>query len=119
MADRAVFRLVPEQSAVLVGAHSSAGPITFGTMTLDGGAEFATSELDLDSVVPVAARPQPAAPAAKPSIGTVAAATAIYAVPAAILLFITLVALARLIALRARADVLVDGHWLSAHCPAH
>jgi polyisoprenoid-binding protein YceI len=55
MADRAVFRLVPEQSAVLVGAHSSAGPITFGTMTLDGGAEFATSELDLDSAVPVAA----------------------------------------------------------------
>ena len=34
--------------------------------------------------------------------------------PAAILLFITFLALARLIALRARADVLVDGHWLSA-----
>lgn len=41
-------------------------------------------------------------------------ATALYAVPAAILLFITALALARLIALRARADVLVDGHWLSA-----
>ena len=39
---------------------------------------------------------------------------AIYAIPAALLLFITLLALARLIALRARADVLVDGHWLSA-----
>ena len=39
---------------------------------------------------------------------------ALYAVPAAILLFITFLALARLIALRARADVLVDGHWLSA-----
>ena len=38
----------------------------------------------------------------------------LYAVPAAILLFITFLALARLIALRARADVLVDGHWLSA-----
>ena len=48
------------------------------------------------------------------SIGTVAAATAIYAVPAAILLFITFLALARLVALRARAEVLVDGHWLSA-----
>ena len=37
-----------------------------------------------------------------------------YAVPAAILLLVTFLALARLIALRARADVLVDGHWLSA-----
>ena len=37
-----------------------------------------------------------------------------YAIPAAILLLITAIALARLIALRARADVLVDGHWLSA-----
>src|SRR6185503_1020539 len=38
----------------------------------------------------------------------------LYAVPAAILLFITFLALARLVALQARADVLVDGHWLSA-----
>ena len=38
----------------------------------------------------------------------------LYAVPAAILLFITFLALARLVALRARAEVLVDGHWLSA-----
>lgn len=49
-----------------------------------------------------------------PSLSPLAAATALYAVPAAILLFITFLALARLIALRARADVLVDGHWLSA-----
>ncbi len=48
------------------------------------------------------------------SISTGAAATAVYALPAAILLFITFLALARLISLRARADVLVDGHWLSA-----
>ena len=48
------------------------------------------------------------------SLTPAAAATAIYALPAAILLFITLLALMRLIALRARADVLVDGHWLSA-----
>ena len=39
---------------------------------------------------------------------------ALYAIPAAILLFITALAMMRLIALRARADVLVDGHWLSA-----
>lgn len=43
---------------------------------------------------------------------TIALAT--YAIPAAILLFVTFLALARLIALRARAEVLVDGHWLSA-----
>ena len=48
------------------------------------------------------------------SMSPIAAATAAYAVPAAILLFITFLALARLIALRARAEVLVDGHWLSA-----
>ena len=52
--------------------------------------------------------------AARPTLSTTAAAMALYAVPAAILLFITALALARLIALRARADVLVDGHWLSA-----
>ena len=52
--------------------------------------------------------------AARVSISPVAATTALYAVPAAILLLITLLALGRLIALRARAEVLVDGHWLSA-----
>jgi beta-lactamase regulating signal transducer with metallopeptidase domain len=51
---------------------------------------------------------------ALPSVSPAAAATALYALPAAILLLITFLALARLIALRARADVLVDGHWLSA-----
>ena len=56
------------------------------------------------------------APAESPQamISPVAAATAAYALPAAILLFVTLLALGRLIALRARAEVLVDGHWLSA-----
>ena len=48
------------------------------------------------------------------TLSAAAATMALYAVPAAILLFITFLALARLIALRARADVLVDGHWLSA-----
>jgi bla regulator protein BlaR1 len=56
---------------------------------------------------------QPTA-ATLPAISTAAAASAIYAVPAAILLFITFLALARLITLRARAEVLVDGHWLTA-----
>jgi beta-lactamase regulating signal transducer with metallopeptidase domain len=55
-----------------------------------------------------------APPAAASSLSPVAATIALYAVPAAILLFITFLALARLVALRARAEVLVDAHWLSA-----
>jgi polyisoprenoid-binding protein YceI len=47
--------LVPEQSAVIVNAKSSLGPISFGTMTLEGRAEFAMSGVDLDSAVPVSA----------------------------------------------------------------
>jgi beta-lactamase regulating signal transducer with metallopeptidase domain len=61
------------------------------------------------AVIPTAS----AAPA-QPSMSSAVAAMIGYAIPAAILLFITAIALARLIALRARADVLVDGHWLSA-----
>ena len=49
-----------------------------------------------------------------PSLSAVQVTMAVYAIPAAILLAITFLALMRLIALRARADVLVDGHWLSA-----
>ena len=66
----------------------------------------------------IQATPASNAPAAKasalPAISPVAATSALYAIPAVVLLFVTFVALARLIALRARADVLVDGHWLSA-----
>jgi len=64
--------------------------------------------------VPTAPNVTPTIAATVPSLSPIAAATALYAVPALILLFITLLALGRLIALRARADVLVDGHWLSA-----
>lgn len=41
-------------------------------------------------------------------------ALSLYAIPAALLLIITLLSLGRLITLRARAEVLVDGHWLGA-----
>jgi bla regulator protein BlaR1 len=59
--------------------------------------------------------PPPTSPrVAPPRITASGAASAIYAVPAVLLLLVTLLALARLIALRARAEVLVDGHWLSA-----
>ena len=60
------------------------------------------------------AKPVVAKTATAPALDPVAAAVALYAVPAAILLFITFLALARLVTLRARAEVLVDGHWLSA-----
>jgi len=66
---------------------------------------------------PAIASSQPIGQVSQPSrvsLSTTAATMALYAVPAAILLFITLLALARLIALMARAEVLVDGHWLSA-----
>ena len=72
---------------------------------------------------PISSAPNIAAPATYPlpsatvppvRLSPVAITTAFYAVPAVILLFITLLALMRLVALRARADVLVDGHWLSA-----
>jgi beta-lactamase regulating signal transducer with metallopeptidase domain len=49
-----------------------------------------------------------------PRLSAEAAASAVYAVPALMLLLITFLALARLVALRARAEVLVDGHWLTA-----
>lgn len=54
------------------------------------------------------------APARTPQLDPAAAATAVYAIPALVLLIITFLALLRLFALRSRADVLVDGHWLSA-----
>jgi beta-lactamase regulating signal transducer with metallopeptidase domain len=50
----------------------------------------------------------------QPSLDPLTIAISTYALPAAVLLLLTLVALVRLIALRARADVLVDAHWLSA-----
>jgi beta-lactamase regulating signal transducer with metallopeptidase domain len=73
----------------------------------------AASKLEFRPSATIAA-PSPAAPASHAAISPAAAASAIYAVPAAVLLLLTLLALGRLIALRARADVLVDGHWLSA-----
>ena len=68
--------------------------------------------LALSTVAPEATA-TPTKPAA-PSLTATATTMVLYAVPAAILLFITFLALARLVTLRARADVLVDGHWLSA-----
>src|SRR5579884_617847 len=66
---------------------------------------------------PLASAPLPdinAPPEVRPSLSPAATAAAVYAIPTVILLFVTALALARLIMLQARAEVLVDGHWLSA-----
>src|SRR6185369_16499337 len=84
-----------------------------------------TAEVQSPTSAPVtAASARPIAPAVqniiakvpppKSSLSATATTMVLYAVPAAILLIIMTLAVARLIALRARADVLVDGHWLSA-----
>jgi beta-lactamase regulating signal transducer with metallopeptidase domain len=87
-------------------------PALFGTAP---PTEISVAPADKATNAPAPVLPTTAAPApARPLISASAAASAIYALPAAILLLITALALARLIALRARADVLVDGHWLSA-----
>jgi beta-lactamase regulating signal transducer with metallopeptidase domain len=86
-------------------------PSLLGELSRPGSATAALAPTDTTG--PAAA----VSPAPSPSgvtVSAAAAATAAYALPAAILLFVTVLALARLIALRARADVLVDAHWLSA-----
>jgi beta-lactamase regulating signal transducer with metallopeptidase domain len=103
-------------------------PLVLPTWNVEGPALFAPTR-DVTAVQPVSAVPAPTSTAAVTptsqhvaaapgtallSLSTGATATALYAIPAAILLLITFLALARLVALQARADVLVDGHWLSA-----
>lgn len=97
-------------------------PLVLPTLPVEAPSLFAKA--DAPAAAPVAVAPlaapaatdAPALPAeaAAPTISSSALMVAVYAIPAAILLFITLLALGRLLALRARADVLVDGHWLSA-----
>lgn len=103
-------------------------PVILPSWNVEAPALFQrTSTPVTSSTVPIAvtvATPAPIAPTVKssgvdsapplPSVSPAQAAIALYALPAAALLFITFLALARLVALHARAEVLVDGHWLSA-----
>jgi beta-lactamase regulating signal transducer with metallopeptidase domain len=101
-------------------------PLVLPTVNVEAPALLGTTRASAPIVRAAPAIPAPAmvaAPvqhaAAKPATSTLslspsATATVVYAVPAAILLLITFLALVRLVALQARADVLVDGHWLSA-----
>jgi len=96
--------------ATVAEAPADATPVPL-PVAKDG--KMNVQELALSTVAPKATPTKPAATNASPL--TITATTMVlYAVPAAILLFITFLALARLVTLRARADVLVDGHWLSA-----
>ena len=115
VAHMGLFALVIMAFAPLVVTWNVEAPALFGSTPRVEAAAPATFVEPKPAAVPATVKPvaTPAVSAA-PSISPVAAVSAIYAVPAAILLFITLLALGRLIALRARADVLVDGHWLSA-----
>ena len=85
-----------------LGATPEANPLSSGVAASPAG-----------RTAPPAAMTTAATPTL-PALSAVEVTMAAYAVPAAILLAITFLALMRLIALRARADVLVDGHWLSA-----
>ena len=58
--------------------------------------------------------PERLAPAVEPWSAGIDWAYVGYGVPAALLLLLTLIAIGRLIALKSRAQVLVDAHWLSA-----
>ena len=107
-----LLALVVMAFAPMVFTWNVEAPALLGTTPTT---EISVTPVDKTTIAPAAALPTTAAQAAAhPVISPSAAASAIYALPAAILLLITALALARLIALRARADVLVDGHWLSA-----
>ena len=93
------------EAPALVSAMPEPGPVTQTIVTPSAAPQASTSA---GAPMPVAAKPAPA------TLSPLAAATALYAVPAAILLFLTVLALVRLVTLQARADVLVDSHWLSA-----
>ena len=58
--------------------------------------------------------PSPAIADRAPQLTGPVVLTILYALPAFALLLLTVLAIARLLALRARADVLIDAHWLSA-----
>jgi beta-lactamase regulating signal transducer with metallopeptidase domain len=73
-----------------------------------------TAEMAPEVAPATASFPEPVAAAAEPWSVGIDWTYAGYAVPAALLILLTLIAIGRLVALKARAQVLVDAHWLSA-----
>jgi bla regulator protein blaR1 len=99
-----VLRWPVEAPALL----SPAPAVETSTSAPISSVDLQATHLDSPAVLPAKVTPP------RSTISAAAAASAIYAVPAAILLLVTLLALVRLVALQARAEVLVDGHWLTA-----
>jgi beta-lactamase regulating signal transducer with metallopeptidase domain len=100
------------EAPALLGRTSTAEATVF-----NGGESWTVASAPLTTTavpdVKVPDTKSSAAPA-RPTLSATATAAAVYAIPTLILLFVTALALARLITLQARAEVLVDGHWLSA-----
>jgi bla regulator protein blaR1 len=92
------------EAPALLGA--SAEPVAPSAVTSSVSPQITPSALAANA--PISAK------TTLPSLSPLAAATALYAIPAAVLLLLTVLALIRLVTLQARADVLVDSHWLSA-----
>jgi len=97
------------ESAIVGAAPKQDSPVTTTTTTTTAAPAVLASPIE---TAPAAVQPQAAA--IESGWTAVDFASFLYWIPAALLLGITLLALGRLIALRARADVLVDAHWLSA-----
>jgi beta-lactamase regulating signal transducer with metallopeptidase domain len=91
----------------LLGRDAAPAATAPATVPTEAAATVSSIAPAAEKIVATAA-PEPRA------VSPLAAAMMLYAIPAAILLLVTALALGRLITLRARADVLVDGHWLSA-----
>ena len=86
-----------------------------GTADQPVAAPVADSAPVAPEVAPATASfPEPVAAAAEPWPLGIDWTYAGYAIPAALLLLLTLIAIGRLVALKSRAQVLVDAHWLSA-----
>jgi beta-lactamase regulating signal transducer with metallopeptidase domain len=101
-----------ETPALFNPVDQSASGSAPGASPLHSGAAAGAGVSPIASPSPATTIPQPTPE--RISLSPLQVTTALYAVPAALLLLVTLLALMRLVALRARADVLVDGHWLSA-----
>lgn len=100
---RAPAFLVPPAEPVATAPVVAAAPIA-----------PVTNAPQLDTETAAAAGTFPAAGGAFDAARNLDWAFWIYAAPAALLVLLTLIALGRLVSLRARANVLVEAHWLTA-----
>ncbi len=108
---------LPRWNVEAPGLYSHPADVSAPAIAPQAPAVRSASAIPSAGAVETTSLPRIRAPAPAPSrlsINPAAVAAAAYALPAFILLLVTLIAFLRLVALQARADVLVDGHWLSA-----